>query len=249
MAALGKLVNVACRHCLVKGHHCQAQIVIDTVPLCMPCADGEVCYYAIAAQDTQRAYREQLQDPFEVVVPQFVMPMLSPREYAETLVGPPMVSTTELRSFLETARETGDLAVIGVVAMNGSLCLGSNAEPEKNRKTKPMPEPKPETDRKAMRGFLSIREVQRVVARRFHLQLEDLLGPRQTLDIVRPRHIAMYLAHMTTGESTVAIAAAFGKHHTTVLHGLREVAKRIARSEQYRRTIEELQTSLGIDFP
>jgi len=50
MSVLGKLIGVSCWKCRNAGHFCQAQILMDGLPWCMRCADGEACCYETAAQ-------------------------------------------------------------------------------------------------------------------------------------------------------------------------------------------------------
>ena len=75
MSALGKLIGVECAECRRKGHHCQAQMWRDNEqwsvdseqakqePVCLRCADGEVCCW-----ETARSLEtpERLREPFDV---------------------------------------------------------------------------------------------------------------------------------------------------------------------------------------
>jgi ssDNA-binding Zn-finger/Zn-ribbon topoisomerase 1 len=59
MSALGKLIGVECAECRHKGHHCQAQMWLENEPVCLRCADGELCCYETANRlETPERLRE-----------------------------------------------------------------------------------------------------------------------------------------------------------------------------------------------
>jgi chromosomal replication initiator protein len=69
-----------------------------------------------------------------------------------------------------------------------------------------------------------IEDIQRIVAHQFSLSRSDLLSPRRTANVVRPRQIAMYLAKTLTLRSLPEIGRRFGgRDHTTVLHAVRKI--------------------------
>jgi chromosomal replication initiator protein len=69
-----------------------------------------------------------------------------------------------------------------------------------------------------------IEDIQRVVARHYNVSKADLLSARRTRTIVRPRHVAMYLAKVLTPRSLPEIGRRFGgRDHTTVLHAVRKI--------------------------
>ena len=72
---------------------------------------------------------------------------------------------------------------------------------------------------------LSVEEIQKVVATYYNLKRSDLLAPRRTRTVARPRQIAMYLAREFTNHSLLEIGTQFnGRDHSTVLHACRRVA-------------------------
>src|SRR5579863_7845351 len=69
-----------------------------------------------------------------------------------------------------------------------------------------------------------IEDIQRVVARQYNVSRADLLSSRRTANVVRPRHVAMYLAKVLTLRSLPEIGRRFGgRDHTTVLHAVRKI--------------------------
>jgi chromosomal replication initiator protein len=85
--------------------------------------------------------------------------------------------------------------------------------------------------REALRDMLaaqdrqvSIANIQKIVAEYYKIRTADLLSPKRTRSITRPRQIAMALARELTKHSLPEIGNAFGgRDHTTVLHATNKV--------------------------
>jgi len=78
---------------------------------------------------------------------------------------------------------------------------------------------------------VTIENIQRTVAEYYKIRVTDLLSPRRSRSITRPRQIAMALAKEHTNHSLPEIGDAFGgRDHTTVLHACRKV-KELRESE------------------
>jgi chromosomal replication initiator protein len=92
---------------------------------------------------------------------------------------------------------------------------------------------------------VSIDNIQKTVAEYFKLRTADLLSPKRSRSIARPRQIAMALAKELTQHSLPEIGAAFGgRDHTTVLHATRKVKELrdsdAAVEEDYRNLLRTL---------
>ncbi|KZX81138.1 chromosomal replication initiation protein DnaA [Oleiphilus sp. HI0009] len=73
---------------------------------------------------------------------------------------------------------------------------------------------------------VSIDNIQRTVAEYYKIKVADLLSPRRTRSIARPRQVAMALAKELTEHSLPEIGDAFGgRDHTTVLHACRKITE------------------------
>jgi len=73
---------------------------------------------------------------------------------------------------------------------------------------------------------VSIDNIQRTVAEHYKIRVSDLLSPRRTRSITRPRQVAMTLSKELTNHSLPEIGDAFGgRDHTTVLHACKVVDK------------------------
>jgi chromosomal replication initiator protein len=74
---------------------------------------------------------------------------------------------------------------------------------------------------------LNIREIQRVVAERSGVTVQELVSADRTKRVVDYRMIAMYLARRLTGKSSTNIGHYFGdRDHTTVIHARQAVPNR-----------------------
>ena len=71
---------------------------------------------------------------------------------------------------------------------------------------------------------VSIDNIQRVVAEYYNIKIADLLSPRRSRSVTRPRQVAMALAKELTSHSYPEIGDGFGgRDHTTVMHGCKKV--------------------------
>ncbi len=71
---------------------------------------------------------------------------------------------------------------------------------------------------------ITIDEIQRTVADYYNLRISELLSPRRSRNIARPRQVAMYLAKQLTARSLPEIGRKFsGRDHTTVIHAVRKI--------------------------
>ncbi len=86
---------------------------------------------------------------------------------------------------------------------------------------------------------LSTEQIQRYIAEQYDVRVQDILGTRRTKTIVLPRQIAMYLTRTLTLLSFPEIAKAFGgRDHTTVLHAVRSIEKKIKENSELKRNID-----------
>lgn len=69
-----------------------------------------------------------------------------------------------------------------------------------------------------------IEYIQHIVARQYNVSRADLISPRRTANVVRPRQVAMYLANTMTLRPLAEIGRRFGgRDHTTVMHAVRKI--------------------------
>ena len=71
---------------------------------------------------------------------------------------------------------------------------------------------------------ISIDDIQRKVAEHYNIRLADMIGPKRSRNVARPRQIAMYLSKQLTSRSLPDIGRRFGgRDHTTIMHGVRKI--------------------------
>lgn len=92
---------------------------------------------------------------------------------------------------------------------------------------------------------LSIEEIQRKVGEHFNIKFADIIGPKRSRAIARPRQIAMYLAKKLTSRSLPEIGRRFGgRDHTTIMHGVRVIEGLKASDPQLAEDVELLRRLL-----
>lgn len=79
-----------------------------------------------------------------------------------------------------------------------------------------------------------IRIIVEIVAAQYEVSATRLLGRELSRVVTLPRQVAMYLAFDLTGRSYFVIGRVFGRHHTTVMQGVRAVRYRMADDPQVR---------------
>ena len=89
---------------------------------------------------------------------------------------------------------------------------------------------------------VSIEQVQKVVATKFGLSVNDLRSKSRKKTVTRPRHIAMFLSRKLTGSSYPEIGEKFGgRDHSSVMSGTRNIEKLAKFDSTLRILVEELQ--------
>jgi len=92
---------------------------------------------------------------------------------------------------------------------------------------------------------ITIEEIQRKVSEHFNIRLSDMIGPKRTRTIARPRQIAMYLSKQLTTRSLPEIGRRFGgRDHTTIMHGVRVIEEMKGADHQMAEDVELLRRLL-----
>jgi hypothetical protein len=93
---------------------------------------------------------------------------------------------------------------------------------------------------------IKIPAIQHLVAIEYSVSIEAMVGSRRSANVVLPRHIAMYLCNIVAGCSLSIIGMEFGdRDHTTVLHAVHKMEKKIKRSPALARKIKALSEQIG----
>ena len=92
---------------------------------------------------------------------------------------------------------------------------------------------------------MTIEEIQRKVSEHYDIRLSDMLGPKRTRSLARPRQIAMWLCKQLTSRSLPEIGRKFGKRdHTTIMHGVRKIDELRQSDSQIADDLELLRRAL-----
>ena len=92
---------------------------------------------------------------------------------------------------------------------------------------------------------LSVESIQNLVASHFNLNIQELLSPRRSRSLARPRQIAMYLAKQYTTNSLPDIGRKFSnRDHTTVIHAVKKIDELIKKDNDIRDRVIEIKKKL-----
>jgi chromosomal replication initiator protein len=92
---------------------------------------------------------------------------------------------------------------------------------------------------------VTVDDIQKTVAVYFDITVEDLHSKRRTKTVVRPRHIAMYLAKTLTTRSLPDIGRRFGgRDHSTVIHAVNKITDQLPSDAVLSEDIEALRRRL-----
>ena len=95
---------------------------------------------------------------------------------------------------------------------------------------------------------ISIDKIQNVTSNFFSISLSDMLSPRRSRPLARPRQVAMYMAKKLTTRSLPEIGRKFAnRDHTTVIHAVKTIEKLSENNDEMRKNIEELKSLILSD--
>ena len=95
---------------------------------------------------------------------------------------------------------------------------------------------------------ISIDKIQTVTSNFFSISLSDMLSPRRSRPLARPRQIAMYFAKKLTTRSLPEIGRKFAnRDHTTVIHAVKTVEKLLQNNDEIKKNVEELKSLILSD--
>lgn len=86
-------------------------------------------------------------------------------------------------------------------------------------------------EEKATHKIIAIETIQKEVGKFYGINVVELKGKKRLQAIVHARHVAMYLSHILTDNSSSKIASEFGRDHSTVLHALNKIEKELEEND------------------
>ena len=100
-------------------------------------------------------------------------------------------------------------------------------------------------EKEKSRKKLTVDEVQNCVCKKYAVSMQQILSPERTQSIVTPRQLAMYISRKFTTRSLPEIAKKFEKSHATIIHGVKNIAKRLDVEPELRTSLDEILSDLG----
>ena len=92
---------------------------------------------------------------------------------------------------------------------------------------------------------VTVDDIQKSVATHFSVTTADICSKRRTQNVVRPRHVAMYLAKTMTTRSLPDIGRRFGgRDHSTVIHAVKKVTDMIEGGDPIAEDVDALIRAL-----
>jgi chromosomal replication initiator protein len=92
---------------------------------------------------------------------------------------------------------------------------------------------------------INVESIQNLVASHFNLNMQEMLSPRRSRSLARPRQIAMYLAKQHTTNSLPDIGRKFSnRDHTTVIHAVKKIDELIKKDNDIKQSVIEIKKKL-----
>ena len=90
-----------------------------------------------------------------------------------------------------------------------------------------------------------LKHIQNLVAAHYNLNIQEMLSPRRSRSLARPRQIAMYLSKQHTTNSLPEIGRKFSnRDHTTVIHAVKKIDDLIKKDNEIKQSILEIKKKL-----
>jgi chromosomal replication initiator protein len=92
---------------------------------------------------------------------------------------------------------------------------------------------------------VTVESIQKLIANHFNLKVSELKSRNNSQSIAFPRQISMYLCKQLTDCSLPEIGRRFGgKHHSTVIHGIRKIERKRAKDREFDKLMQSFFESL-----
>jgi chromosomal replication initiator protein len=92
---------------------------------------------------------------------------------------------------------------------------------------------------------ITVEKIQNVVSNYFNILLSEMLSPRRSRPLARPRQIAMFLAKKMTSRSLPEIGRRFAnRDHTTVIHAVKTITRLSEQDDEMKKNINQIKSLL-----
>jgi len=93
---------------------------------------------------------------------------------------------------------------------------------------------------------VTVEAIQKLVANHFHIKTSEIKSSKRLKNLVLPRQISMYISRKLTSSSFPEIGSKFGgKDHSTIIHAIKKIEKKMEEDIQLKTTIEKLMNNLA----
>ena len=93
--------------------------------------------------------------------------------------------------------------------------------------------------------IINVEHIQNLVAAHYNLNIQEMLSPRRSRSLARPRQIAMYLSKQHTTNSLPDIGRKFSnRDHTTVIHAVKKIEDLIKKDNEIKQSVLEIKKKL-----
>lgn len=94
----------------------------------------------------------------------------------------------------------------------------------------------------AKRQVVSAEKVLKTIQKFYNVSIDDIVSSRRNKEVIKPRHVAMYILYNIVGLSFPEVGRELGgKDHTTIMHGCKAVNKDMGNSKQFKDEVEMLK--------
>ena len=93
--------------------------------------------------------------------------------------------------------------------------------------------------------MINVESIQNLVADYFNLNIKEMLSPRRSRSLARPRQIAMYLSKQHTTNSLPDIGRKFSnRDHTTVIHAVKKIDELMRKDNEIKHSVDEIKKKI-----
>ncbi len=93
--------------------------------------------------------------------------------------------------------------------------------------------------------LINVESIQNLVADYFNLNIKEMLSPRRSRSLARPRQIAMYLSKQHTTNSLPDIGRKFSnRDHTTVIHAVKKIDELMRKDNEIKHSVDEIKKKI-----
>jgi chromosomal replication initiator protein len=95
------------------------------------------------------------------------------------------------------------------------------------------------------RREITVEEIEKVVANHYNMKISDLKSSKRLKALVLPRQVAMFISRQLTSCSYPEIGEKFGgKDHSTIIHAIKKIEKKMSEDMQLNSTVTSLRQTL-----